>query len=232
MTPLERRYSDEELRRILEAATNAEAHSATSASLEREHEGHTLAEIRDIARQVGINPVDIDRAAADLDAPAETKPANAFLGFDLTLHEERVLPRALSDGEMRHLVQLTEQVAHRTGNVRQHDNWTEWQDRKQRLYVGMVRGGDRTHIRVIADHKREFIAGAGAIGLFGLVNVIQTASIGSYVAGAAVVALLIGGLTFGAISLYWKWRTQVSRRNMQELLDILEESLPPAKANS
>ncbi len=137
-------------------------------------EAHTLAEIHDIARQVGIPADNIDRAVGNLDGPARVEPpASRFLVFDLTLHEERVLARALSDDEMRHLTRQTERVANRPGTTQQKGNWVEWRDRKERLYVGVVRSQGKTHVRIIADHTREFVAGAGVIGLIGVGSALQ-----------------------------------------------------------
>jgi len=219
----QRRYSDDELRRILEAASHPSPSSADHPATD----GHTLEDIREIAREVGIDERAIDRAAADLDAAVPARqPVTSFLGLPLTLHEERVIPRALTDHEMRRIGELAARVVNRDGVLRQRGDWVEWQDVKERVYIGVVREGTRTHIRVIGDHAREFIGGLIVIGFAGLASIADSLR-GSTAAGLAA-ALLAAAITVGGISLFWKWRAHVARGNMQELLDILEDALPSA----
>lgn len=220
----QRRYSDDELRRILEAASHP---SPASAEHPAGH-GHTLEEIREIAREVGIDASAIDRAAANLDASERARQAaTSFLGLPLTLHEERVVPRALTDDEMRRIGALAERVVNRNGVLRQRGDWVEWQDVKERVYVAIVREGARTRIRVIGDHAREFIAGLVVIGFAGLAAIAEAVRAASPVGWIG--AVLAGAVAVGGIGLFWKWRSNVARGNMQELLDILEDALPPAQ---
>jgi hypothetical protein len=230
MSALERRFTDDEMRRIFEDAARAEARPTAPPAAQ----GHTLAELHDIARQVGISGTDIDRAVANLDAPPATieVPSARFLGFALTLHEERMLRRALSDSELSLLTRQVERVANRPGFTQLEGNWAEWQDRKERLYVGIVRGRGTTHVRIIADHSREFMAGAGAIGLFGVYYALQAAGLPTPTSGSGLAALLIAGATYGVIRLFWEWRTRIARGHMQDLLDILEDSLPAQQDSS
>lgn len=221
---VERRYSDEELRRILEDATLSEQQHG---SLSSGGEGHTLAAIREIAQEVGIDPAEVDRAAANLVASESIdRPSPAAGGFARVLHEELVIRRSLTNAEMRLVAVQAERVLGRRGTLRDSGDWVDWRDGKDRLYVGVVRGRDKTRIRVIADQSAELLTGSGVIGVMGLLS-LQTAS-GLNTPAAVVVVAAIAGATFGLIKLYSRWRSNITRSNMQELLEILEDAVRPA----
>jgi hypothetical protein len=219
--PVERRFSDEELRSILEDATRSQR--LPSPSLSR-GAGHTLAEIREIAQEAGIDPDEVERAAANLVA-AESRsaapPPTRTLGFNLVLHEELVIPRPLKASEMRSVAMQPEILLGQRGTFNQGANWAEWRDSRDRLYVGVVRGAEKTRIRLIADQSGELIRGAIVIGVPGILVIPVVLNLG---AASLVIA---GGVTYGLIALYARWRTRVTRKYLRELLDILKGSLGP-----
>src|SRR5262245_57742648 len=107
----DRRYTEAELTEILEEATRSEAQADGGAP--GQPGGYTIEDIRAIAREAGIDPSHVDRAAAKLVAsvePARVSPKGSALSHlvheDLVtvVHEEIVIPRALSDDEMRSVV--------------------------------------------------------------------------------------------------------------------------------
>ena len=215
---VERRYSDEELRSILKDAARTEQQSSRSTGV---HDGLTLAEIRGIAQEVGIDPAEVDRAAANLVAsePArETSPWSP--GLTRILHEELTIPRSLDNAEMRLVAAQAQRVLGQRGTLSHSPDWVEWRDRKDRLYIAIMRGTNKTRIRVIADQTGELVTGSvviGTLGLFGIPSAFE--------AGWPVPFLLIGGATSGLIALYWKWRSRATRNYMRELLEILQEAV-------
>ena len=96
--------------------------------------------------------------------------------------------------------------------------WVEWRDSKGRLYLGMVRGEQRTHLRAIADYSGEVITGAVAIALLGVLLLAPAEQIGS-VGVAGVIAA-----TISAIGLFWRWRSKVARGYLRELIDLIKDS--------
>jgi hypothetical protein len=219
---LERRFSDDELRRILEDAAEAGVRSERSPVAA----GYTLAEIRDIAREAGIDRADIDRAAANLIAggtpPSTTR---SRLPFARVLHHERVIPRRLTDREMHRLITQVELVVDRPGKVVENDDLAEWQDEKARIYVGVARGRSQTRLRVITDESGELIGGSLLIGVMGVITMPAATSSASSAAAVAG-GLLVAGVTGALIGLYWKWRNGKTRREMRELLEILGDAIP------
>lgn len=219
---LERRFSDDELRRILEDAAEAGVRSERSPVAA----GYTLAEIRDIAREAGIDRADIDRAAANLIAggtpPSTTR---SRIPFVRVLHHERVIPRRLTDREMHRLIRQVELVVDRPGKVVENDDLAEWQDEKARIYVGVARGRSQTRLRVITDESGELIGGSLLIGVMGVITMPAATSSASSAAAVAG-GLLVAGVTGALIGLYWKWRNGKTRREMRELLEILGDAIP------
>ena len=213
----ERRYTDSELARILDEASKSEARAdVVSAS----GEGFTLEEIRDIAREAGIDPSHVDRAAAGLMASQgaprpTTRGLSKLLPAELarTVHEELVIPRSLTDDEMISLVHHLESVVPWSGMVRQAGSWVEWRDKGDRLYMGIVRGNDQTRIRLIADQAGELKAGAGILSF---ASMLAMGAFGSFYALLPIgaVALAVGGI-------YWTSRSRTTGRHLRELLEIL-----------
>jgi hypothetical protein len=216
-----RRYSDEELRRILADAAEAEVRSEAVGGAGG---GHTLAEIRALADEVGIDPAAVDRAAARL-AVAGPAPAVVpdWFGLPRLLQQEHVLPRQLTNAEMRLVALQAERVLGRRGALRDSGDLVEWRDIRDRLYVGVAREYGRTRIRAVADQTRELVAGGGLIGLLGASTLPAVTGLEPLSGGAA--ATLIGAATFGLVSLYSKWRSSVGVGQLQDLLDILEDAV-------
>ncbi|HUF68348.1 MAG TPA: hypothetical protein VMM79_06805 [Longimicrobiales bacterium] len=220
---LERRFSDDELRRILEDAAEAGVRSERSPVAA----GYTISEIRDIAREAGIDRADIDRAAANLIAggtpPSRTE---SRLPFAKVLHHERVIPRRLTDREMRWLIRQVELVVDRPGTMVESDDLAEWRDEKARVYVGVARGRSQTRLRVITDESGVLIGGSLLIGVMGF-SAMPAATSSASSAAAVAGGLLVAGATGALVGLYWKWRNGKTRREMRELLDILGDAIPP-----
>lgn len=215
----ERRYSDEELRRILEDATRSELQPKQVA---RQQEGLTLAEIREIAQEVGIDPHAVDRAAAGLLASESIDAAPSSRVFSRVLHEETIIARPLSDSEMRLVALQAERVLGRRGSLYSAGDFVEWRDGRNRLYVGIVRGEQRTRIRVIADQTSEVLAGSAAIGGLGLMLVPMIAGPGMATIPGLV---LLAAAVYGVIRLFWKQRRDQARKDLKYLLEILVEAV-------
>jgi hypothetical protein len=216
----DRRYSDEELARILEDATHSEVHGEGRVE---DSGGYSLSEIREIAREAGIDPEQVDRAAARLVASPEVgvehRPARSS-SFSRVIHEERVIGRALNDGEMRALAKQVEMVLNEPGHSNVWGDWAEWRDLRNRLYVGIVRGGNRTRIRVIADQWPELRQGLAAIVLAIVIVASFLMSTLEPVAAVPIIAIAIA-----AALKFWGRQSAKSRSYLNELLDMLEDSV-------
>jgi hypothetical protein len=217
---LDRRYSDDELRRIFAAAARADVRSQRA---EHPVDGYTIADLREIAAEVGIDPAAIEEAAANLVASDDADRTVRRSLFDRVIHEEITIARALSDTEMRAVVIQAETVIGRVGTLREAGDWVEWRDPKDRFYVGLARGRSQTRIRVIGDFTAEMVNAAAGIGLVGTLTA-------SMVAGSATAAgLVAGGLSIATVPVliawYWRRRSMSSRNDLRELLAILRSTV-------
>lgn len=214
MSSSPRRYSDAELRRILARAAAADSEAGSSSS---SADGHTLAEIREVAREAGIDPAGVDRAAAALEPPAAT---HVFLGFPLTFQKEAVLPHRLTRGQMLSITREADRLLGGAGTVSEGDGWLQWHNEQKRTFVGMVRSTDATRVRVISDQAHAFIAGVGAIGLTGSILTMNVLfNLGG--AGDLLIAAGMGVGTYGGMRLYWSQRCRGAVTRMQRMLDAV-----------
>ena len=86
----DRRYTDREMKLIFERADEADVEAQGEG-------GHTLAEMQEIARQVGLSPDDIAKAASTLRAPAASFP---LLGAPVRFRASRMLPVKLTEDDV------------------------------------------------------------------------------------------------------------------------------------
>lgn len=95
----ERRYSDDEVRHLLGRASELETEVAKSPA---RIEGPTLPELEEIAREAGIDPALVRRAAEELDTPVAPEPAHLpkLGGVPLRIELERVVPGGGVPAEM------------------------------------------------------------------------------------------------------------------------------------
>lgn len=210
---LERRFTDEEARRIFERAAEAEARPAAAPG----QHGHTLAELRAIAAEVGLDTAGLDLAAAEIIA-SDASPASGRGGLSTLVHEDAVILRPLPNEEMRKLAAQIEQIIGRRGLLSDAGAWVEWRDSKDRLYVGMVRGERQTRLRAIANNSAEMVFGSSAIGVLGLM-LIPGVGGGNWLGVSAVVLV-----TLGLIGFFLRNRVTAGRRDLRELLDILKDA--------
>ena len=172
----ERRYSDDEVQKILELATQADAvgpHGSTPA------DGLTLADIQSIAIEVGVAPDAVARAAESLDT-APAMQTRMHWGMPIGVGRTVPLPRAPTDHEWDQLVAELRATFGARGRVIAQGSLREWaignlhalvepSGDGYRLRLGTVKS-DATGINALG------AAGAAAGGLlFALVALTGTA---------------------------------------------------------
>lgn len=159
----ERRYSDEEVRRILELATSRRGLPAGGAPAATT--GLTLREIQGIAGEVGIDAGDVARAAVALDSrPAAT--VGRSLGMPNAVGRVIPLPRNLTDHEWERLVAELRRTFGATGRVTVVGGLREWSNSKLRACVEPAGSGYHLRIHTEKSGARDInTLGAGAIGV-------------------------------------------------------------------
>jgi hypothetical protein len=227
----ERRYSDDDVRRILDAAAEAESDASGMAP---ESRGMTLAEIERIAVEAGLNPGSVAAAAAALDQAPRPVETPRLLGLPVGVRESVPLARPLSDGEWRRLVTLLRDTFEAEGREEQLPGRRAW--RNGNLRVAMESVGDATllELRTRRESALGFVrGGAGMLAT----SVVAGAAInlfpGSAGAGAGVMMLALGGalmLALGALPLPW-W-SSTRRRQFASVADYARQLAGGASAGS
>ena len=126
----ERRYTDEEVQRILDTAAESEA-SLTAGSAAQ---GMTLAEIQRIAAEAGLSANAVTAAAVAVDrAPV---PVNRrMLGLPLGVGQTVPLPRDLEDTEWRRLVAFLRDTFEAQGQEAVTAGRREWRNGNLRVSI-------------------------------------------------------------------------------------------------
>lgn len=126
----ERRYTDQEVQRILNTAAESEAALTAGSAAE----GMTLAEIQHIAAEAGLNASAVSAAAVAVDrAPV---PVNRrMLGLPLGVGQTVSLPRDLDDADWRRLVAFLRDTFEAQGQETQVAGRREWRNGNLRVSV-------------------------------------------------------------------------------------------------
>src|SRR5688572_6230223 len=157
----ERRYGEEEVREILDVATSRED---VEASVPSGEQGMTLAEIQEIAAQVGVAPRQIEDAALLVDARRAAVPRRTSMGMPVSVGRVIELPRALTDREWELLVVELRETFQAKGRVSAQGSIREWRNGNLHASVEPTETGHRLRLGTTK-------SGATAMNRLGVVGV-------------------------------------------------------------
>jgi len=192
----DRKYSDEQMALILRRAGDLQA--------QRDDGRHSLAEIQEIASQVGVDPALVAHVAAGLPLKPAVLPASASW---LVHTVETVLPSRVSPELMGRLVDAVRRASGGQGTSRQVFDSVEWRLGSERelvdLRVTITPTADRTNVRVQHD-----ATGAGFLSAFlpGMASVISVATAFSALPTAAATATSAGIVGAMGAAVWWMQR--------------------------
>lgn len=188
--PDERKYRDDEVAEIFEAAAAARGGSNPNAVATAE--GMTLAELQAIGGEVGLSPARIAEAAAKLDLRRDAVRRNDF-GLPVSVGRTVDLPRAPTDHEWEMLVAELRATFNARGREESHGGIREWRNGNLHAYVEPTATGHR--LRLVTTKGN-----ALAFNRLGLVNLVVAviAFLMLFAAGQLPGELMIP-LIFGAI---------------------------------
>lgn len=223
------RYSDEEFALILERAAALQDRAEGSAARipgQTDHPagsvGLSLAEVRDIAGEVGLEARFIDEAAASLAlSPAET-PAG-LLGGPIMSQVGRSLDRPLTGGEQMELVEAVRSMLNHHGKVKEVMGAVEWKSvgRLDEMMVTITSSDNDSSVRVHTDASglaaltwvgsitAGLVAGGMAVEVLDPSSILMTASL----IGTG------GAVGIGVARTIWSRATKALRRKSERLLD-------------
>jgi hypothetical protein len=220
----ERRYTDREVRRIFELAATERQRSGTVAAVSN---GLTLADVQGIAREVGMDPGDVARAAAALDSPAAATRGRS-LGMPVAVGRTVSIPRDLTDREWEELVAELRATFGATGRVSMQGSLRQWTNGNLHACVEPAGAG----FRVRFGTRKGNAPPLNGLGIGGLIGG-AILGVGSALSGNpefAAIGVLSGGgivtLLFNALRLpRWARRRQ---RQMDHVAARVQAILAPA----
>lgn len=192
----DRRYTDDEVQRILASASESDAALGAGAS----ERGLTLEEIQRIAVEAGLSPTSVTAAAKALDVAPATVREQRLLGLKVGVASDVPLPRPLDDAEWRRLVAYLRDTFQAQGREEVGAGRREW--RNGRLRIAIEDYGDATVLRMRTRKENadglvragaSFVLGGAIAGALGVV--MQAAG---PPAMAALSVALGGGAMIGA----------------------------------
>lgn len=232
LTPSPRRYSDEEVRKLLERATELQRTEPSRT----DPSGLTLDELESIAREAGIDVDAVRRAAMELDTGVQPAPrwTRRLMGEPAQVILERALPGEASREALEELVPLIQSVAEVVGRVTVAGRTLTWQARdptslRDLNVVVSVRSGE-TRVRVQESYGNlaGAIFGSGVGGIGGGVGLGVGIGVGAAIGSAIMMIgfpLAAFGLTYAGSRMIYAGivgrRRQALERLLMELVDAL-----------
>ena len=214
----ERRYTEEEVSRIFQLASEAQEEARKQLTT-GEHEGMTLAELQEIGHEVGLSTELVAGAARSLDRPSiETR--RRLLGFTIGVGRTVELERRLSDEEWEHLVVELRETFDARGRVSTHGSLKQWTNGNlQALLEPTPSGGDRIRLKTTNGEARGLMTvGTGMTAIAFALMIADGLSSGGTV-------FLMGSVMFalGAFRLP-RW-ARIRREQMERLAQRLSRSI-------
>jgi hypothetical protein len=218
----ERRFNDQEVAKILESALSENMDRALPA---RTSEGMTLAELQDIAREVGIDPVGVERAALALSEPAGRR--SPMLGAPTTVQHERTVEGEVSQEHMQELVTTIRRVMARQGVVSVELDSLEWRARDAlgARYVSITPGKGRTLIRALGNFRD------GVAALFGGGTVLGFLSL-AFLKASGLLSILgfwaapvVAAAAFFPARFVWRRKARQEEDDLRAVVARLAEQL-------
>jgi len=188
----ERRFDEDEVRKILDRAARPEAPGTAASAGDRE--GMTLAQLQEIGAEVGIDPARI-AAAADAVTRRPTAPPpvpQRILGVPRSVARTVSIPRALDEDEWTRLVVDLRQTFGAQGRISGQGTLRSWNNGNLRIDVEP--DGDRYRVRM---HTSKGNAGPRIVmgSAFLFISVLMLISV---VFGDGNLRVLVMGSLFGA----------------------------------
>ncbi len=159
----ERRYQEEEIREIFEAAAAAGDSNPRALS---PGTGLTLAELQEIGLEVGLAPERIAAAATGLDRQGSTLPRRTHFGMPVSVGRTVDLPRAPTDREWALLVAELRETFHAQGKIGSAGSLRQWTNGNLHAYVEPTETGHRLRLGTLKGNASE-------LNLLGIVGIVM-----------------------------------------------------------
>jgi len=219
--PSVRRFGDDDIQRILQTA--AELQERTSLVPHDGSRGLTLDDLRQVAREVGIDPTFVDLAASHVDAPFE-RTESVVAGGPTRWHFRTSVPGEIPTGELDRILQAIRSTLQEKGEVAEVWGRIEWShDEVGSTIVGISSRDGTTEIDVSAVKSQE--AGLIHFMMVPFGGILGGAALGSLLgisgAGILPIILMMSGVSYMGTRLGWKARSAWWERRLRRLVERL-----------
>lgn len=191
----ERRYNEDEVREIFGLA--ADDRTRLPAASAGPGDGLTLAELREIGREVGVDPERIDAAASLVANRPSGLKERTYLGLPISVGRSVPLPRPLTDTEWEILVGDLRETFGARGRVRSQGGLREWVNGNLHVFQEATEDGYR--LRLQTTKGTALTATRIGAGLLALAAVLILVMVLTGTAGDFFAPLFLGGLGLAAL---------------------------------
>ena len=215
----ERRYQDDEVAEIFEAASAPAVSRADGPSTQ----GLTLAELQAIGREVGIAPERIAEAAASLARSQPPLPRRTELGMPMSAAHIIDLPRALTDREWALVVADLRETFNARGYESSEGVSRQWSNGNLHAFVEPTRTGYRLRLGTV---KGDALA-LNRVGGFGIAMGLAVGLLPLFAGNPATAmpgAVAIGGMGVGAFVFNALRLPRWVRLREQQMKDVAERT--------
>ena len=230
LRPPGRQFGDAEIARILQTAAELQERSSTVGD-DSAH-GLTIEDLRQVAREAGIDPRFVDIAVSDSREPL-SRQGNALTGAPKSWRFRSEIPGEIRDDARDRVLLAVRSAMGETGTFADVYGRMEWsgqddQDVLGSVVVGVSSRDGTTEIDISAKRGGEtfllfglgvpvggLTAGAAVANLLGLVGT----------AGAPLIAAGMVGVSYGVARLLWRVRSQWWERKLQQKVDHLSSAI-------
>jgi hypothetical protein len=188
-----RLYSDEEVEVILRRAL---APRATRLAPAGSRDGITLAQLEDVAREAGIDPMRVREAATSLDIAPDTGAGSVVFGPPVSYVFDRQVEGEVPPENLSAVVAAARRLTKSRGSTREVGDWLEWQSDSKIIHLSVKPEDGRTSVQLMAD------GGFRAVGIWGataLATLLTIVGIGAETAGISLLEIL--GIAGGGFTL-------------------------------
>lgn len=220
-----RRYTDEDVRRILSTAVELQERSAALAV--EAGRGLTLDELRSVAREAGIDARFVDLAAGHLDAPVERRE-NGLAGGPTQWHYRASIPGEIGEKDLERILQAIRATLHEKGEVSEVWGRIEWSHSEVgSTIVGLASRDGSTDIDVTATKSEEAALIHGlAVPFGGIFGAAMMKGIVGFTGAQALPFIgLMALVSYGGAWLGWRMRSRWWERRLQRLMDRLTSTV-------
>jgi len=213
-----RRFDEREVAMILRKATEVR-HDMPEPEVGG---GLTLAEVKEVAAEAGIDPTRVDQAARGMLAPPTRSSMEVFTGTPIEVLYETEFDIELGEEDRAELVRQIRAVLNRHGVVGEQSGRVEWMDSDGvgGRYVTVTPFAGGTRLEVSGTFRN---AAAGAVGIGGVVTTVGAAGVFAAVSAAGPIGWIIAPLALGGAFVIPRLTIgRVIRREERQLADLTD----------